>query len=79
MDGRIQIPINNWIKKNYSVDFVDTITQPGVEKIISENIDVKQIKSIEKFQSGEYYIQDSKVVKRQELGIIEKMIDDIIN
>ena len=34
---------------------------------------------IEKFQSGEYYIQDSKVVKRQELGIIEKMIDDIIN
>ena len=34
---------------------------------------------IEKFQSGEYYIQDSKVVKRQELGIIEKLIDDITN
>jgi len=45
MDGRIQIPINNWIKKNYSVDYVDTITEPGVEKKISENIDVEQIKS----------------------------------
>ena len=45
MDGRIQIPINDWIKKNYSVDYVDTITEPGVEKKITENIDVEQIKS----------------------------------
>jgi len=45
MDGRIQIPLNNWIKKNYSVDYVDTITEPGVEKKITENIDIGQIKS----------------------------------
>ncbi len=45
MDGRIQIPVNDWIKKNYSVDYVDTITEPGVEKKISENIDIEQIKS----------------------------------
>lgn len=45
MDGRIQIPLNDWIKKNYSVDYVDTITEPGVEKKITENIDVEQIKS----------------------------------
>ena len=45
MDGRIQIPINDWIKKNYSVDYVDTITEPGVEKKIAESIDVEQIKS----------------------------------
>jgi carbonic anhydrase len=45
MDGRIQIPINDWIKKNYSADYVDTITEPGVEKKITENIDVEQIKS----------------------------------
>ena len=45
MDGRIQIPVNTWIKKNYSVDFVDTITEPGVEKKISDSIDVEQIKS----------------------------------
>ncbi len=46
MDGRIQIPVNDWIKKNYSVDYVDTITKPGVEKKITENIDVEQIKSM---------------------------------
>ena len=34
-----------WIKKNHSVDFVDTITEPGVEKKITESIDVEQIKS----------------------------------
>ncbi len=45
MDGRIQIPINNWIKKNYSIDYVDTITEPGVEKKISESINIDQIKS----------------------------------
>ena len=45
MDGRIQIPLNNWIKKNYSVEYVDTITEPGVEKKITENIDTDSIKS----------------------------------
>ena len=45
MDGRIQIPINNWIKKIHSVDYVDTITEPGVEKKISESIDIDKIKS----------------------------------
>ena len=34
MDGRIQIPLNNWIKENFSVDYVDTITEPGVDKNI---------------------------------------------
>jgi len=32
-------------KKNYSADYVDTITEPGVEKKITENIDLEQIKS----------------------------------
>ena len=34
---KYKIPINDWIKKKYSVDYVDTITEPGVEKKISEN------------------------------------------
>ncbi len=45
MDGRIQIPINEWIKNNHSADFVDTITEPGVEKKISESIDLEKIKA----------------------------------
>lgn len=45
MDGRIQIPISNWIKENYSVDFVDTITEPGVDKVIANNSDLESIKT----------------------------------
>jgi hypothetical protein len=45
MDGRIQIPLANWIKENYSVDYVDTITEPGVDKQIADNGDLESIKS----------------------------------
>ena len=44
MDGRIQIPIIDWIKANYSVDYVDTITEPGVDKKMSHNIDLETVK-----------------------------------
>ena len=45
MDGRIQIPLAKWIKENYSVDYVDTITEPGVDKIIAESADLESIKT----------------------------------
>ena len=45
MDGRIQIPLTNWIKENYSVDYVDTITEPGVDKKITEGSDIESIKT----------------------------------
>ncbi len=45
MDGRIQIPLAKWIKENYSVDFVDTITEPGVDNKVAENLDLASIKS----------------------------------
>ena len=34
MDGRVQIPMNDWIKAKYGVDFVDTITAPGIDKVM---------------------------------------------
>ncbi len=36
IDGRIQGPVADWIKKNYTVDYVDTITEPGLDKRISD-------------------------------------------
>ena len=45
MDGRIQFPINQWIKENYSVDYVDTITEPGVDKKVAEDINLELLKS----------------------------------
>jgi carbonic anhydrase len=37
MDGRVQKPSIDWLKKEFSVDYVDDITIPGPDKIISEN------------------------------------------
>jgi len=45
MDGRIQIPLANWIKEKYSVDFVDAITEPGIDKTVAENLDLDSIKN----------------------------------
>ena len=45
MDGRIQTPLAKWIKENYSVDYVDTITEPGVDKTITENSVFESIKT----------------------------------
>ena len=43
MDGRVQLPMINLIKEKYSVDFVDTITAPGIDKVISDG-DIESIK-----------------------------------
>ena len=45
MDGRIQTPISEWIKENFPVNFVDTITEPGVDKVLVENPDNESIKN----------------------------------
>lgn len=45
MDGRIQIPLAKWIKENHSIDFVDVITEPGVDKMVAENLDLESIKN----------------------------------
>ena len=45
MDGRIQIPLISWIKDNNSVDYVDCITEPGVDKLSIDTDAVERIKS----------------------------------
>ena len=45
MDGRIQTPLAKWIKENHSIDFVDVITEPGVDGIVAENLDLELIKT----------------------------------
>ena len=36
MDGRTQEPVAAWMKEQFSVDFVDTITTPGPDKVLSD-------------------------------------------
>ena len=46
MDGRIQRPIQEYLKSGYNVKYVDTITEPGPCRIIAENKDSSAIDSI---------------------------------
>lgn len=35
MDGRCQSPVIDWMKRQYHLDFVDMITEPGPDKIMA--------------------------------------------
>jgi len=44
LDGRVQIPVNNFLRENYGLDYIDTVTEAGPVKIIANNL--KEIDSI---------------------------------
>jgi len=37
MDGRVQLPVIEWMKKTYHADYVDMVTEPGPIKHLAEN------------------------------------------
>lgn len=36
IDGRAQLPVIQWITDNYQVDFVDMITEPGMDGVLAD-------------------------------------------
>ena len=36
MDGRVQLPVIKWIKDEYEFDFVDMLTEPGMDGLLSD-------------------------------------------
>ncbi len=36
MDGRVQLPVINWLKEQCEADYVDMITEPGPDKLVAE-------------------------------------------
>jgi len=48
IDGRVQKPVAEYIQKNFRVDYVDMITEPGPNKILSEGKDVNIIEFLKK-------------------------------
>ena len=46
IDGRAQKPVIDFVGRRFSVDCVDMITEPGPDKILSENKKTEIIKSI---------------------------------
>jgi hypothetical protein len=47
IDGRTQIPIIKWMKENADLDYVDLITEPGMDKVLSQGFysDIYRIKN----------------------------------
>ena len=43
MDGRVQLPVLSWIKANYPVDFVDVITEAGIDNVLSNQEDISEV------------------------------------
>ena len=43
MDGRVQLPVLHWIKEHYSVDFVDVITEAGMDNVLSNQEDIREV------------------------------------
>lgn len=62
MDGRVQDAVKNYMKENYSVDYVDMVTEPGPNKILAENIDKAIIENIKKRVKVSVHHHGSKVV-----------------
>jgi len=46
MDGRVQLPAIEWMKRKYNAEYVDMITEPGPIKILDENENTCLIESI---------------------------------
>ena len=62
MDGRVQDVVKDYMKENYSVDYVDMITEPGPNKILADATDAPIIKNIKKRVEISVRQHGSKVV-----------------
>lgn len=47
MDGRTQLPVIDYMKSKFHVDYVDVITEPGPIKVIAEKRNDFQVNSIQ--------------------------------
>ena len=46
MDGRVQLPVIEYLKDRFGVTYVDSVTEPGPVKILAEQIDSQLAESI---------------------------------
>ncbi len=43
MDGRVQLPVLTWIRSNYPVDFVDVVTEAGMDGVLAKQEDISEV------------------------------------
>jgi len=46
MDGRVQLPVIKYLQERFSVDYVDSITEPGPNLILAQQTNIDIMESI---------------------------------
>ncbi len=46
IDGRVQLPVINYLQKRFNVDYVDMITEPGPNRILASQSNFNIVESI---------------------------------
>lgn len=46
IDGRVQLPVIHHLQQHFDAEYVDSITEPGPNKILAEGTDAEVIQSI---------------------------------
>ena len=46
MDGRVQLPVINYLMERHEADYIDSITEPGPNRILSEQEETALIDSM---------------------------------
>ena len=90
IDGRVHLPLIKWIKEKHEVAFVDIITIPGPDKVISKNSeeDLKNVKhalnlslnvngSEKIILAGHYDCRANNVSHEEHISLIKKGVEII--
>ena len=62
IDGRVKAAVAEFIKNSYNVDYVDMITVPGPDKLLSEYKNIHEIESIKRKMLVSCSKHDSKLL-----------------
>jgi hypothetical protein len=62
IDGRVQVPVINWLRRQYGADYVDMITEPGPERLLVEGKDLMAIALIRRSLEISVNHHNSKIV-----------------
>jgi len=89
IDGRVQGPISEWIKKNHGVEFVDVVSEPGCDLALSGpsdaeasmrakvEISINAHKSRLVFVSGHHECAANPVSEEEHVAHIRKAVERV--
>ncbi len=62
MDGRVQLPVIEWMRQKHIIDYVDSITEPGPVRTLGEGKEAAAVESIRRRLDISVGKHESKVV-----------------